>query len=380
MASYYTGTGGNDTTGDGLSHATRWLTIQKAIDTMTTGQANRLNVTGSETLSSALDFATRPYTPTPDNWLHIAGYTSVEDDKGVFSLNGGGSEIVTGDAVDNLSFELVKFTNWGASTVFSTDNGFELVNCEFDGEGARAALIDTDNGFMLLNCKIHSMAVSGTFFIRTGRSARIQNNYFQIDSATANDVLIQGNSSEINVSNNVFNIKTNSTLTVIDMIVDECEVVGNSIYNQTEGNGIGITVAANAESTVVLNNIVGGMATGINLEAGSSCSVYGHNKFFSNTADESLSGAIKINLGNNTDLGANPFTSTGNADHNNDDFRVDTTVKALAFPATLYDPGGAFGDRNQNFLDCGALQREEAGGSGAIVNQGLQAIESGITA
>ena len=89
---WYTGTGGNDTTGDGTSHATRWLTVQHALDNMTTGQRNRLNCTGSETLSATLNLTTYG-SPGFGTELLLQGYTSTAGDGGIFAINGGTSSI-----------------------------------------------------------------------------------------------------------------------------------------------------------------------------------------------------------------------------------------------------------------------------------------------
>jgi len=45
---WYTGDGGSDSNG-GTSHADRWLTIQKALDTMDQSQQNVLNIRGLAT-------------------------------------------------------------------------------------------------------------------------------------------------------------------------------------------------------------------------------------------------------------------------------------------------------------------------------------------
>ena len=86
------------------------------------------------------------------------------------------------------------------------------------------------------------------------------------------------------------------------------------------------------------------------------------NKLWNNSSPETLAGTVLINLGNNDTLGGNPFKLTGQADHNDDDFTVDSSVKAGGWPDTMFDPDGNFGLRNLQFLDVGALQRVEPAG------------------
>lgn len=361
---WYTGTGGNDTTGDGTSHATRWLTIQKALDNMTTAQPNNLNCTGSETLSASLDFTTYGG-PSTDNYLRFQGYTTTAEDGGIFALNGGTNEIIAGDNRSAIKFRHFKFTNWGTGTAFSMDNNCGWFECEFDGEGARSAVLDGDLHTQVICCKIHGIIGSAVHAITGVTSSVFKYNYIQMDSMAAFWGVLNLSIGGI-AEGNVFSIKSpNATSAIIYVSGDGAEVSNNTIFNQSTAAGYGIFLDSTAvEDGIVLNNIIGGMAQGVKVDAGAGLSLYGFNKFFSNTTDEQLDGFVVCNLGSNTDLGANPLTTTGSADHNDDDFTVDTTVKAGAYPTELYDPDATQADRNQQFIDSGALQREEPAGGG----------------
>jgi len=358
MTEWYAGTGGNDSTGDGTSYATRWLTIQKFIDAGTTGQANRLNVSGSETLSASLDFTTRPMTLTQDNFLLIEGITDTADDGGIFALDGGANEIINDDNLDAIFLSRCKFTNWGTGTAFSLDNWCGFSECEFDGEGSRTHIIDSDIQLSIVNCKIHGLASTGTVLTIAGLC---YGNYFQMDSMTTTDYIINLASSGAAAINNVISMKTTSSGVVgIRLGGDDHSAIGNTVFNQSVGTGVGIQNSN--EGASILNNIVCGCGTGIEAAVGSTLRMYGGNKLWNNTTNETLNNHVIFDLGGNEVLGGNPFTSTGNADPDDDDFTVDTSVKGLAYPSQLWNPGNAFGTRNKQYLDAGALQREEAGG------------------
>lgn len=359
MANYYTGTGGSDSTGDGTSHATRWLTIQKAIDSMTTGQRNQLNCTGSETLSAALDFTTRPYAPSESNYLILKGYG------GAFSLDGGGAEIVTGDTVDGLYFQNFKFTNWGSGQCFSLDNYCGFAECEFDGEGSRAEIVDMDVNCYFVRNKVHSMAQNG-HICRFAGGSKIIDNYFHVVSMASGNVVIQCTGTECSVERNIVSIKAMASSGCHAIAgTDGTLIVGNSIFNQSSVQGTGIkTVGARA----VRNNIVGSFSVGV--EASSQIKYYAGNKFYNCTTPESLTEITVFDLGgNDTALGSNPFTTTGSTDHNDDDFTPVSAVHATGRPVEFYDPGGAFGTRNMSYIDPGALQHEDAGGGGGGLTQ-----------
>ena len=364
---WYTGTGGDDTTGDGTSHATRWLTVQKALDSMTTGQRNRLNCTGSETLSSTLNLTTYG-SPGLGTELLIQGYTSTAGDGGVFAINGGTNSIFN-EGKPNIGWRNLKFTNWGSSNrCINTGGANVITECEFDGEGSHALVGDFEGFFTFANNKVHGIvgsSTSATFNLNGGYFA---NNYIQQDSATqAHDTLyVQGGS--MRIESNVFSLNTTVAVKVINLISDNNQVYHNTIFNQAACTGTGINLGRTTDDYgSAYNNIICGFSGtgGVGIKSTvQTVNLYGNNKFWNNTTDEDVVGDLIIDIGGSESLLSNPFTSTGNADHNDDDFTLLSGVRGDAWSGGLYDPDDAFGSRNLNTRDVGALQSAAAGGGG----------------
>lgn len=368
MTSYYVRSSGGSDSNDGLSHATAWATIQHAINTMTTGQANRLNLSGTFTLSASLDFATRPYSPNQDNWLKLQGYSTVEGDGGIARINGGGNEIINDDNLDSIHIQHCKFTNWGSGTAFSLDNYCNFAENEFDGEGARTAVIDADNGLTFVCNLVHGIALDGVCVWAPNEGNLVAFNYIQIDSATTGDQVIRLGVSSSAFGNIVNILGWNTGCTALLVAGDFCRVFSNTLVNQDGINSIGIAADnAGNEGLLVFNNLLKDFATGISSPTGSQMDIYGFNKFHGCTVNESLSGGIAINLGNNDTLASSPFTSLGNANHYEDDFSVSSDLDDSAYPVQMYDPDGIFGARNQTHLIVGALQRASGGGGSTLI-------------
>lgn len=359
MASYYVrATGGSDGN-DGLSHANGWATIQHALDTMTTGQANRCNCSGSFTLSSSLSTATYG-TATPDNFLLFAGYTTVEDDGGICTVDGGTNEIVNDINADAYNWERHLFKNWGTSTAFSLDNFCGWYKCEFDGEGARVSAIDADQGCIFAENKIHGMVPTASLdCVNFVSDTTVVLNYLQFDSGASSAVAINTSSTAGLILGNVISLKTTTSMRGIEIFGDNIQIIGNTVFNQSAGTGIGINLSGSAiDMGTVINNLVAGMsgAGGKGVACNANSVLYGNNKFWNNTTHESGLAGVIHNLGNNDTLGANPFKTTGQADPDDDDFEI--SAAALAWPAQLYNPDSNFGTRNQSYGDVGALVRE----------------------
>lgn len=344
---------------------------------MTTAQANRLNCTGSETLSSSLDFTTYG-NPTSANPLQMVGYTSVEDDGGVFELNGGTNAIINDATIDGVHTQLFKITNWGTSFCYVINDDCSFFKCEWDGESARTRVLDIDTDCYVFDCKMYDINAATSAAVNSvSTRTHFVNNYIHVVSTLGGWRALGVTNGGI-ILNNVISLDTTGTGEGIRMNAIAGTVIGNTVFNQSAGTGRGINNNSTGnDNNNCIGNIVCGFSgvggVGIRCDSSAFFTMYGYNHFWNNTTDEQTVTALQDH-GNNSALSANPFLSTGNADHNDDDFTVDASVKNLGYPAGLYDPGGAFGDRNRSFMEPGALQRRPGGGGGVsavLARQGI---------
>jgi hypothetical protein len=370
MASYYTGTGGNDTTGDGTTHATRWLTIQHALNNMTRGQFNRLNCTGSETLSASLDFTTYGSPASDDQPLFIQGYTSVEGDGGVYEINGGGNAIINDTSLDFLGLQRLKITNWGSTYAFALDNNNTFIECEFDGGGSSRQFIDNDSDLKIVRCKLHNVEYSGTSYLIFATTIQMFYTILQVKITGAASLVLVGANS--NIQGNIFNVDSTALEYGLRGNGDDYVISNNTYYNKSAGIESAIYQPSNNERTRVFNNIIEGVSGpgGIGIDqpsAGYSSAIIGPNGFYNNTTNQSLNGfALMDNTASDVAFTASPFASVGNVDPDDDDFTVGTEAKAAGLGA------GYSSAANTSFADLGALQREEAvGGSASGVRNPL---------
>jgi len=242
------------------------------------------------------------------------------------------------------------------------------LNCEFDGNGLRTKCIDMDAGCSIHSCKFHSIALTGTLI--NGQNANCFNNYFQIDSGASNSVVLSFAATSL-ISGNVISLKTTNNTKAINLLNSSQYVTRNTIFNQSAGTGQGIYISqGTSENSRIYNNIICGMGVGIEAVANSSIAILGENFYWNNTLNENIPVDVFFPLKPATTLAGNPFTSTGNADHNNDDFSLTSSYLAAsypAFPKEMYDPDNKQEGRNQNMQDVGALQSTPGGGAGNTI-------------
>ena len=315
ITEYYVGDGGNDSTGDGTSHATRWLTIQKALDTMT--QANlpiRLNVRGLTTAEGGWDFtshASGDWPTTQDDFMIIQGYDTVAGDGTVATIDSNAVETVNDVTKRGLFFRDLEFSNWGTGTAFSLDNYCGFFSCKFDGEGARKTAIDADLALVVMNCEFVNFALDASFLIAALDYSYFAYNYFEVESATASDNVIQitngvalNNIISLNTTTDCNGIKTNGSTDIVD---------GNSILNKAAGTGSGIYM--NSAVVVCVNNLVEGFSgtggVGIEVPSGGVAIHYSNNAVYDCDTEETLTGEVGYDADNETPLSASPFAKTG---------------------------------------------------------------------
>lgn len=218
--------------------------------------------------------------------LTMNGYTTARGDKptdptqmplldfGVNGWNGGNNTIfnnlylrggITGALFTNGGFSVldtckleVNGASTGLVTISSANTGLTLKNCEIIGyRGVGISFSGSGNaGFYALGCYIHDCA--------TGVA---------ISTATASiiECLIEGcYTAGITISGST-----------------GCHINGNTIYGSQTPVGTGISVGNGSSRHSVIDNILYGLAAGINdATAGNVLvSIYDYNNFFNNTAD-----------------------------------------------------------------------------------------------
>lgn len=355
---------GNDSTGDGLSHSTAWKTVQKALDDIVrdANDGDRINVNdeGDDVLSAALDIdgVGKYGNPITDAPLIIQGYTSTPEDGGIGGLSGGGSvAIVADNVVDSVHFKDMHLHNCGNNTVIDLDNHCVFWGCEVNNANLNG--IQADSYVLVANCHFHDLGGSGVEIL----SGHVLHNFFKNDGTRDFSVAVYISSGSAS-SGIHFNVLSLDGASDGIRLADGCAIENNSIYsNGGTGQGL-ITFFSSSTPILVANNVVEGFSgtggIGISLAASGKIYMYINNKYFNNATNENLLGDVDLSAGN-TVLGASPFVNPAG-----DDFRVDTSVKAGAFPSSYK------GASTNQFLDVGAAQREEAGaGGGLLVHPGM---------
>lgn len=323
-----------------------WATVQHANDFTTQDAVNgdQMNVkTGTDdVLAAPLDFSTYGVPTAAAPWI-LRGYTNAANDGGIGGVSGGGAVgIVGGDALDYIYVIDMHCHNTGANDIFSIDNYNVFINCELDNTSLLA--LDLDNGCIVVDCYIHNcdgIVVSIGSIVQYNTFEYLTNQFTRAIQTGAN-ATVQYNVIDMGNGDGIY-------------IGDYCTIQGNSLYS-VNGTGSGIALPATSQGSIVLNNICEGFkgigGIGIEIVAGAKVAMYGFNAFYNNTANLTNGGDIFIDLSANDQvLIASPFTNAAA-----DDFTVNTSVKALAYPTANY-PSLAV----RSYLDIGALQREEAG-------------------
>ena len=207
-------------------------------------------------------------------------------------------------------------------------------------------------GSLVQRCHIHNCGAAGISIESTGAAL---DNFLKNDGSNDFTVGIDLRGSGSIAENNVISVDGSSI--GIRAGNNSSQIIKNNSIYSSGGTGDGIVISTSRRDVTVENNIVEGFSgvggEGLNLPASTSLILYGNNKYYNNATNETLTGDIYINLGNNAALGASPFTNPAG-----DDFSVSTAVKAGAYPSSFK------GSSTNQYLDVGAVQRQEAGGKG----------------
>jgi len=324
-----------------------YLDLQYALNTQTRDATNgdQFNIKAGtdEILAAALSLATYGI-PTIAAPIIFRGYTSAANDGGIGGISGNGSvgiKVITSD--DFMYWVDLHLHNTGSNTIVAVDDNCLFLNCEFNNA---ATGISLDAANAVIRCHFHD--ISGNGILSNNTFNHIESCYFENDGTRDFTNAITVLTSGI-IRNNI--IKIDGTSNGITNSAAGVQILHNSIYS-AGGTGKGINLTTSGGRSVVLNNIVEGFSgsggIGLSVAAGHDLYVYGNNKFYNNATNTSISGDTLIDLLNNSVLSASPFASPST-----DNFMVDTSVKAGAYPTSFK------GSITNQFLDVGAAQRME---------------------
>lgn len=359
---------GDDSSGDGLSHATAWKTTAHALSTISidTTDGDRINICdeGTETLSNYLPFTTYGQHSSKNAGLILEGYTSTIGDGGIFSINCGGYG-VTGNlsAYDYISFINGKVTNWAFSVwCFQLDDVNTFINMEIDGTRSgnnSYKVISCGSYCEMRDCKIHNLYSTSGISVSFGSGSHVVNNYIE---APANPSLRLYNAAYC-----TGNVIINSRYGAVSEIIELRNGYTTSIANNTlvhtgggTGQAIGLYHTGVGYSTIIriYNNYIEGYsgvgAKGIYLTTDTGNNYVSNNYFYNCTTAEEFEGEVVYE-----GKGPTILSSPGLVKVSFDDYRPRFALTGKSQTGDFV-PAGAKSAR-----DIGALQRNRGVGSRA---------------
>ena len=357
---YYVRPLDNDDNGDGSS-GDPWGDLEFALETISrdTTNGDQINIASgtNETLEFALDISGDYGTPTLAAPLIFRGYTSTAGDGGIGVISGGGSVAILNEAaLDNVVFADLRLTNTGSNAIVTMDLQCALINCEVDTSSGVGVVLDDQS--QVINCYFHDITGTHAINASAGSSCTIYG-CIVISGVTSVGIAVSSGSA---VVNNIVRLTTTNGAHGITA-VDHSLICNNSVFAES-GTGNGIYGGGSGRDFLsILNNIVEGfVGAGGAGYSGSTTDhwlVWGHNAAFNNAVNDERS-----NSGTETmvDLGGDdiPLAASAFATPLSNDFSVGTEVKETAMENFT---GGSTTPGTTQFLDMGAAQREEAGGS-----------------
>lgn len=371
MAEYYVRPVNGNNGNTGLSHAQAWQTFAHAITQLvtlrnaTTGDRINVNSEGTDTVTSVQSVVTSVTAP-----LVVQGYTSTAGDGGIGILSGGNtSNIMThatndglivkdmkimncpGNAIDvdaHCRFDGCWFTNITGNAIDANDM-VVVTNCRFDEISGRCVRADCGAVWgchMLSTSSMTKQFTAGIIFDQVADGKYVVGNIIHANGASAMEITGTGTPSPsplIYVAHNSL-LMTNSVASTRGIRVVEEAAAGMHCY--------------------ILDNLIEGFVTGIDISAATSRSmaVVGGNSLYNNTTAMSLGDAV-VQYRNETLL-TTPFAKVGTNDYSG----RSTYFRSL-------NVGSVRSPVNSATVARGAVQTLASGSSTG--RQGLHAIKEG---
>ena len=358
MTDYYVDPlGGSDITGDGLSDATAWQTIQHALNSVTRNltDGDRFNIkAGAEVVfTAAIDYTTYT-TPSPAAPLIYQGYSSAAGDGGIAEIDLGGN---------NLSQSAVHLADLKIRNAGSGTNGFLVsnacaTNVWFSDSSAQSGV--SLNQGSAYRCVFSDL--TGTQAIRASTSAHITGCYFGLSaSESPTNYAIRTVNPQV-VTHNCFKLETG--ITAISITKDAQNISYNSILQTGPKAGTGFLAPFNKYGHRINGNIIEGFATGFDWDT--QTEPLGHayeNAAYNNTTNYD-STFIGPYYRDNETLSASAFAKSGSITLSK---FVSDNAGFWADVATYFEPqdtGNVFGNFGFNALTKGAVPRPVGTGGG----------------
>jgi len=312
---YCDNTNGNDSTGDGSS-GTPYKTLQKCVDNAAGGDVIWIGDTSAQVLATAIDwtsgYGAGDAYATP---LLIRGwdYSAGAGVAGIGEIDCN-SAVATWDSATSRPWYVCLYDLYIHDTTGGTITGswyWRVIDCEIANSGGIG--IKTGQVNLIYGCNIHD---TDSYGIGVSANSEVVSN--RIANATDRGIDTDGNN--VVIANNLLDLGpgiASGDYGILD-IHDHVTIRDNTIIGDSN-NGTGIRVWSSASNgAVILNNIITGFATGV-VDGGADISVYGFNQFYDNTTDETLTGIIAVNLGNNSTadpafVGSGDYTPTAFVD------------------------------------------------------------------
>jgi len=332
--------------------------MERALDGLITQNptdGDILNLSDASTITLTKNFDTSTYgVPTQTARLTIRGYTTSEGDGGKATIDGAATYGMVNTAVDYVDLIDLTIQNSGSAKSIDMDNFCNVIRCTCDNR------VDLDAACTVFGCDI--TATGSTIALLIENRCVVAYNWLSAGTAEA----IYSNNVDTVIYRNIVNMSGAGVairLTQRDNSVDHNSILGTS----NAGTGI-LFVTTNRLAHQITNNLIEGVATGINFASPiDNLVLYAGNAFRDNTTDESGKQNVIIDEDNELALGSALYAKSG--------------ANTFANRATYFAPAdvgnlraGAWGGLG---LDKGAVQSVAAGGGGTTGRQGLHSIESG---
>ncbi|ANS03303.1 hypothetical protein [uncultured Mediterranean phage uvDeep-CGR2-KM19-C37] len=357
---------GDDSTGNGLSDATAWKTIQKALDTITrdSTDGDQINIkAGTDDVLGAvldvIDYDDASGVPAPAAPLIFRGYTAVANDGGIGGIDAGGATSVwSSTTIDGVHFVDMHLHNSTSSTMLTLDNFCMVSNCDIETGGTGHGIVTGGFG-TIHNCYIHDCGGRGVQF--SGQNGKVVHCFFRNSTRKFSQAIQIGTSGGY-IAGNVMNLDSTSDGIEFGYGV---AVMNNSVY-LSSGTGVAINAtSAGGYSNVVVNNLAEinhADADGImdRTGTGSSFGIYGYNAVYAPLGTAyTVAGGIVDDRGNNVTLTASPFINAAGGDFRVKPATAGDGLKGAGWPSAAARKGL---ESYPHAIDLGALQRVEAMG------------------
>ena len=345
-----TGTG---TTGDPYGD------LQFAINSTTIGaNGDSFWCSGSEVLGATLTYTGTYGTPTYNKRMILRSWNGVDaTTAGSCDISGAGTYSIMA-AAKAIVFYDMELHNCGSAAIVTGFAGYSsgLINCVLhntSGNGA-SGINGGGNVAFAIGCYLYDIGGIGLSTI-----GYVTDNYLTNGTKSFSTAINSSTGYPSRIERNIISLTgaSNGISTYL-----QSSPINNSLFmTSRSGSPKGIEVIGNGVS--VLNNVVEGFTTGIDLTTSYRIDAYGGNHCYNNTTNYSGGTYADIDLGDNEDLsGSTPFAKSG----------ADTFANRFTYfePADVGNMrGGAhpFGCRR----DKGAVQHADPAGGGLTQRQTL---------